>query len=163
MSSIINSFFCSISAFFFNNIITFLLFGLLAYMLYYIVIRKLNKLSKILYFIFIVLVFASGIVLVLLPGKENVMSSCVVNSYYFGPVELVTIILLFISMFLRKSDEKAYSISNSDNSSIKLDNIEKKERKIKKKEVKEGQSKVVKKVKKTTTKKKNVKSKSKER
>ena len=128
MFSVINSFFCSISAFFFKNILTFLLFCLLSYFLYFYVIRKLNKISRILFYIFIALVFASGVVLILLPSKENVMSSHVINSYYFGPVELVTILLLFVSMLSSKFDSKVYN-NNLEAKKIKVTNIEIEEKK----------------------------------
>lgn len=136
MFSVINSFFCSISAFFFKNIVTFLLFCLLSYFLYFYVIRKLNKTSRILFYIFVALIISSGIVLILLPSKENVMSSHVINSYYFGPVELITILLLFVSMLSSKCDNKVYN-NNLEGKKVKIDNIEIKEKKpVRKKKVK---------------------------
>ena len=121
MSVIINSFFCSISAFLFSNIVTFILFILFSYLMYYYVIKKLNRISKVLYLIFISLIIASGIVLVLLPSKEDVMSSIVINSYYFGPVEFLIILLLFISMLSSKYDKKVYK-TNENINIMKIDN-----------------------------------------
>lgn len=145
MSTIINSFFCSISAFFFNNIFTFTLFCISCLLLYYLIFKRLNKVSKIFYFIFIALIFASGIVLLLLPNKEGAMSSIIVKSYYFGPVELFTIIILFISMLLSKYDDKVYNInakvSNIEIANKKENKSANKKEKLKKKTTKKKENK----------------------
>ena len=155
MLNIINSFFCSISAFFFNNIITFILFILFVFLLYFLVISKLNNMTRILFYIFITLIVASGIVLILLPSKENIMSSVVIDSYYFGPIELVIVLLLFISMLLSKF-QKNIVTENNTGSKIKLNNIEinEKKKKVKKEKIKE---KVKEKVKQNRNKKSKIK------
>ena len=100
MLSLIESFFCSISAFFFKYLFTFVLFIAVSYLIYNYFIKRFNRITNILYFIFLLMVTAGGIVLVLLPSKENVMSPHVITSYYLAPLQLIVLISLFISILL---------------------------------------------------------------
>ena len=92
--------FCALSAFFFKNFFTFALFLLLGYFIFKYFIQKLSNISVILYLLFMITIFAGGIVLSFIPSKEDVMCSTVVNSYYLGIVALVLLVLLIVSIIV---------------------------------------------------------------
>lgn len=92
--------FCAISAFFFKNFLTFALFLFLGYFIFKLFIQKLGNVSVILYLLFIVSIFAGGVVLSFIPKKENIMCSTVVNSYYLGVVASTLLIAFIISAII---------------------------------------------------------------
>lgn len=90
--------FCAISAFFFSNFFTFALFGAIVYSLLRFVISKLSNITIILYLLFVITLFVGGIVLCLLPSKEDILSDTVVNSYYLGHVAFILLIAFLMSV-----------------------------------------------------------------
>ena len=129
---LINSFFCSISVFFFNNIFTFLLFFIIGILLYLLIISKLSKITNIIFFTFLIEIFAGGLVIFFL--RKNCLSSTLVSSYYLGFLELVTLICLVISILFNdllvpdigKSIPKKRTLVKNEKTPVKK--IEKEER-----------------------------------
>lgn len=90
--------FCAISAFFFKNYLTFALFLLLGYFIFKYFINKLNNITIIIYILFLISIFAGGVVLSCIPSKEDVLCSTMINSYYLGPVAFVLFVSLLVSI-----------------------------------------------------------------
>ena len=128
---------CAISAFFFKNIFTFALFLLAAYFLFKYVIQKFSNITVILYILFMICIFAGGVVLSLIPSKEDILCPIMINSYYIGPLTfaifialIVSIIVDLISMLCNKNKDK----NKKEEKTIKT---KKNVKKIKKKIIKE--------------------------
>ncbi len=94
----INYFFCMISAFFFKNFLTIILFVVLGFIILKYLIQKLSNITIILYLLFIITLFSGGLVLWLLPDKEDILSDKVVDSYYLGTLSFILLIALLISI-----------------------------------------------------------------
>ena len=92
--------FCAVSVFFFKNFLTFAAFLLIGYLLFKYFIQKLSNISVILYLLLIISIIASGIVISLIPSKEDVLCPIMVNSYYLGPVVLTLLIGTVISVIV---------------------------------------------------------------
>ena len=133
---IINSFFCSISVFFFSNIFTLLLLLIFTFLLYYYVISKLNYIVKVLFFTFVALIVAGGMVHVFLPSKEDAMSPIIIASYYLGPIEFLVTLSLLITILFSKFDYNVNPILVNLNSKIDAEKVtEEKKTPVKKKRV----------------------------
>ena len=128
---------CATSAFFFKNIFTFALFLFAAYFIFKYLIQKLSNFTVILYLLFIICIFAGGIVLSLIPSRENLMCPIMINSYYLGPVTFTLFIALVISMIV---DIIIMIKSNSD------EDNDKKEKKTIKEKVEETKKEIKEKV-----------------
>ena len=96
----VNLAFCAVSVFFFKNFLTFAAFLLFGYLLFKYLIQKLSNISIILYLLLIISIIASGIVISLIPSKEDVLCPIMVNSYYLGPVVLTLLIGTIISIIV---------------------------------------------------------------
>lgn len=94
----INYFFCMISAFFFKSFLTIVLFVVLGFIILKYLIQKLSNITIILYLLFIITLFSGGLVLWLLPDKEDILSDKVVDSYYLGTLSFILLIALLISI-----------------------------------------------------------------
>ena len=94
----INLLLCAISAFCFKNILTFLLFGVGAWILYHFAIRKLSDITVILYILNILIILIGGFVIWLLPNKEDIIPSIIVDTYYLGPIELLLFFGFLVSL-----------------------------------------------------------------
>ena len=94
----INLLLCAISAFCFKNIFTFLLFAVIVVTLYHFFIKKLSDITNLLYFLTVIVILTGGLVIWLLPNKENIIPSIIVDAYYLGPVEFLLFIALLISI-----------------------------------------------------------------
>lgn len=90
--------FCAVSVFFFKNFLSFAAFLLIGYLLFRYFIQKLSNVSIILYLSLIVSIIASGIVISLIPSKEDVLCPIMINSYYLGPVVLLLMISTIVSV-----------------------------------------------------------------
>lgn len=125
--------FCALSSFFFKNFLTFALFLLLGYLIFKYLIQKLSNITVIIYILFMITIFAGGVVLSFIPSKEDIFCPTMIDSYYLGPLTFILLILLLVSIIIDLI-RRPIEIKKETKKEIKKDN---KERKSKKKKVKE--------------------------
>ena len=93
----INKFFCEVSAFLFQNVFIALLFIILVGIIYALFIRKASNITKIIYFLLVIEIASGGIIVRWLLGKEDPESDIMIDSYYLGFAEFLTLIALLVS------------------------------------------------------------------
>lgn len=156
--------FCTICAFLFKHFFTFIIFIVLGFLILRFIIQKLSNITILLYLLFVITMFAGGVVLWLLPDKEDIFSDEVINSYYLGTLAFILLIALLISIGYdlykiinsKKKKKKPLKVeTKQEEKKIKHIENNKKESLVKEKEIKE--EKIVKKTQKKKTTKKPVK------
>lgn len=129
----INLLLCAISALLFKNVFTFLALLIGAYILFYFFIRKMSNTTILLYFLNLFVLFVGAFVIWLLPNKEGIIPSIIVDAYYLGPLECFLFILFLISI----ACDITYLIHNKKNKKKVVKKEVSKEKEKKNKEFKE--------------------------
>lgn len=92
--------FCALSSFFFKNFLTFALFLLVGYLIFKYLIQKLSNITVILYLLFMITIFAGGVVLSFIPSKEDIFCPTMIDSYYLGPLTFILLVALLVSIII---------------------------------------------------------------
>ena len=92
--------FCALSSFFFKNFLTFALFLLVGYLIFKYLIQKLSNITVILYLLFMITIFAGGVVLSFIPSKEDIFCPTMIDSYYLGPLTFILLVALLVSIIV---------------------------------------------------------------
>ena len=93
----LNLLMCAIGVLLFKDILSFMLITFAIVLLYYVFIRKLSDITKVLFFLNILTIFIGGLVIWLLPNRDGVIPSIIINAYYLGPLEFILFIAFLVS------------------------------------------------------------------